>query len=47
MLARDYELIRQLDVYQDVGDAAFLEELQRHGQLRSQLEEQSHVPARR
>ncbi|MEX0585740.1 MAG: hypothetical protein WD176_03800, partial [Pirellulales bacterium] len=47
MLARDYDVIRQFDAYQDVGDAAFLQELQRNNRLLEQIQEQSHAQARR
>ena len=45
MLARDFDVIRQLDVYQDVGSAQFLDELNRDQKLMEQIREQSHVPA--
>lgn len=45
MLARDFDVIRQLDVYQDVGDAQFLDALNRDHKLLKQIQEQSHVPA--
>jgi anti-sigma factor RsiW len=47
MLARDFDVIRQLDVYQDVGDAGFLDALSRDQKLLEQIREQSHVPPRR
>jgi anti-sigma factor RsiW len=45
MLARDFDVIRQLDVYQDVGDAQFLDALNRDQKLLEQIKEQSHAPA--
>jgi len=47
MLARDFDVIRQLDVYQDVGNVEFLDSLNRNQQLLQQIQEQSDAPARR
>jgi anti-sigma factor RsiW len=47
MLARDFEVIRQLDEYQEVGAAGFLQELNKHPELMQQIQEQTHAPVRR
>lgn len=47
LLARDYDVIRRLDDYQDAHDAVFLQQLQEDSQLMKQIEEQSHAQARR
>jgi hypothetical protein len=47
MLARDFDVVRNLDKYQEVGSAEFLQELDRDTELMQQIKEQTHVPARR
>ncbi|MBL8849547.1 MAG: hypothetical protein JNG89_07680 [Planctomycetaceae bacterium] len=47
MLARDFEVVRNLDRYQEVGSSEFLQELNRNPELMQQIKDQTHVPARR
>lgn len=47
VLARDFEIIRQLDVYKEVGDEQFLDLLNRDTKLLENMQEQAHAPHRR
>lgn len=47
MLARDFDVVRNLDKYQEVDSPQFLQELDRNPDLMEQIKEQTHAPARR
>jgi len=47
VLARDFDIIRQLDVYKEVGDARFLDQLQRTPELIDQMRDQTNGKGRR
>lgn len=45
--AREFDIIRNLDMYKEVGDAAFLEQLNRDHTLFQHMQDQANAPARR
>lgn len=47
VFARDFEIVRQLDVYKEVGDEQFLDLLNRDSKLLENMQEQAHAPNRR